>query len=128
MARRERGAAAVEMALVLPILLLVLGGLIDLGRAFYSQMILTAAANEGARTVTTGSTWGTAQTRITQAAGALTVGSASTPAIATASKCVSGTDVTVTVQPSTPFAWTLLGAVSAIPVPTLQGKASMQCP
>ena len=68
----ERGAAAVEMALVLPLLLIVLGGLVDLGRAFYTQIVLTAAANEGARTVTTGSTWGTAQTRITQAAGAVT--------------------------------------------------------
>jgi Flp pilus assembly protein TadG len=127
--RRERGAAAVEMALVLPVLLIVMGGLIDLGRAFYTQMVLTAAANEGARTVTTGSTWSTAKTRITQASGALTIGTPlSTPTIADAAKCVSGDVVVVTVKPSSPFWWTLLGAVTAIPVPTLEGKASMQCP
>ena len=35
---------------------------------------------------------------------------------------MSGTDVKVTVKPSTPFAWTLLGAVSAIPIPTLRER------
>lgn len=128
MFRRERGAAAVEMALVLPVLLLVLGGLVDLGRAFYTQMVLTSAANEGARTVTTGSTWGQAQTRITQASGALTVVSASSPNISPTSTCATGTAVVVTVNQSSAFTWTLLGAVSAIPVPTLEGKASMRCP
>ena len=44
----------------------------------------------GSGTVTTGSTWGTAQTRITQAAGALTIGSASTPTMQRRAKCVSG--------------------------------------
>lgn len=47
--RLERGAAAIEMALVLPVLILVLGGIIDFGRLFYTQIMLTNAAREGAR-------------------------------------------------------------------------------
>jgi Flp pilus assembly protein TadG len=46
---RERGAAAVEMALVLPILVLLLGGIIDFGFAFNAQISLTHAAREGVR-------------------------------------------------------------------------------
>lgn len=45
----DRGAAAVEFALVLPLLLLVLFGLIDFGRALNAQITLTQAAREGVR-------------------------------------------------------------------------------
>jgi Flp pilus assembly protein TadG len=48
-ARRERGAAAVEFALLLPLLLLLVFGLIDFGRALNAQITLTQAAREGAR-------------------------------------------------------------------------------
>ena len=47
--RADRGAAAVEFALVLPVLLLVLFGLIDFGRALNAQITLTQAAREGVR-------------------------------------------------------------------------------
>ena len=47
--RDDRGAAAVEFALVLPILLLLLGGIIDFGFAFNTQISLTHAAREGVR-------------------------------------------------------------------------------
>ena len=47
--RSDRGAAAVEFALVLPLLLLLLGGIIDFGFAFNTQISLTHAAREGVR-------------------------------------------------------------------------------
>jgi Flp pilus assembly protein TadG len=47
--RDHRGQALVEFALVLPILLLLIFGLVDLGRAIYAQNALSEAAREGAR-------------------------------------------------------------------------------
>ncbi|OUM40043.1 pilus assembly protein TadE [Arthrobacter agilis] len=45
----ERGAVAVEMALVLPVLILLLLGIMEFGRAFNTQVTLTHAAREGVR-------------------------------------------------------------------------------
>lgn len=47
--RKERGAVAVEMAIILPLLLLILIGTIEFGRVFNVQISLTQAAREGAR-------------------------------------------------------------------------------
>ena len=47
--RREHGQALVEFALVLPILLMLLCGIIDFGWVYYNQMALSNAAREGAR-------------------------------------------------------------------------------
>jgi Flp pilus assembly protein TadG len=48
-AARERGAAAVEFALLLPVLLLLVFGIVDFGRALNAQITLTQAAREGVR-------------------------------------------------------------------------------
>lgn len=45
----ERGGSLVEMALTLPVLLLVLFAILDLGRAVYAQNVIANAAREGAR-------------------------------------------------------------------------------
>jgi Flp pilus assembly protein TadG len=45
----ERGAELVEFALVFPTLLLVLGGMMDLGFLFQRYEVVTNAAREGAR-------------------------------------------------------------------------------
>ncbi|MBD1537476.1 pilus assembly protein [Arthrobacter sp. S13_S34] len=47
--RKEKGAVAVEMAIVLPLLLLILLGIVEFGRVFNVQVSLTQAAREGAR-------------------------------------------------------------------------------
>lgn len=49
--RSERGAAAVEFALVLLPLLLLLVGIIEFSRVFYLQFRMQEAAREAARTV-----------------------------------------------------------------------------
>ncbi len=45
----ERGASAVEFALLLPLLMMILFGIIEFGMALYRQAILTNASREGAR-------------------------------------------------------------------------------
>ena len=48
-ARREEGAALIETAFTLPIMLLVCVGILEFGRAYQTWQILTNAAREGAR-------------------------------------------------------------------------------
>jgi len=45
----ERGASAVEFALVLPLLLAIIAGITDFGIAFYNKAMVTSASREGAR-------------------------------------------------------------------------------
>jgi len=47
--RGRRGAVAVEFAVVAPVLVAILFGMIELGRAFEMQNVLEVAAREGAR-------------------------------------------------------------------------------
>ena len=67
MGRRERGAVAVEMAIILPLLLLVVGGIVDFGRLLFTQNIVTNAAREGARAWSLGYDKPTATARVDQA-------------------------------------------------------------
>lgn len=46
--RNEKGQSIVEMALLFPLLMLLLMGLLDLGRAYYVIVALRDAAEEGA--------------------------------------------------------------------------------
>ena len=46
---RQRGAAMVELAIVLPILIILVFGIIEFGRGFNANISLTHAAREGVR-------------------------------------------------------------------------------
>ena len=54
--RDERGAALVELAFVLPILVLFVFGIVEFGRAYSARIQLTSAVREGARAVALGGT------------------------------------------------------------------------
>jgi Flp pilus assembly protein TadG len=47
--RRSRGQAVVEFALILPLFLLLLAGMVDFGMALYDYMAIVNAARDGAR-------------------------------------------------------------------------------
>lgn len=47
--RRERGNVAVELALAMPLLMLIIAGVIDLGLLFWEKQVITNATREGAR-------------------------------------------------------------------------------
>jgi Flp pilus assembly protein TadG len=50
--RKEHGGIAVEFAILLPVFMLLVFGVIDFGHAFYMQQVLTSASREGARYAT----------------------------------------------------------------------------
>lgn len=46
---RQRGDSLVELAIILPVLLLILMGILDFGRAAYAYNVVANAAREGSR-------------------------------------------------------------------------------
>ncbi len=47
--KNQKGAAAVEFAIVLPLLLILIFGMIEFGLLLYNKQVLTNASREGAR-------------------------------------------------------------------------------
>ncbi len=47
--KNEKGQSMVEFALILPVLILIVAGIVDFGWLFWGKMTLTSAAREGAR-------------------------------------------------------------------------------
>lgn len=122
-AGKDGGAAAVEFALVLPVLLLLVLGIIDFGRAFNMQIALTQAAREGVRALALPPYSG-ADARARDAAfphddGGLTVSLASCPATVDSTT----PPAEVTVAHDFQFTGTFLG----FPAITLTGKGEMRC-
>jgi Flp pilus assembly protein TadG len=65
--RRERGAELIELALVLPILLLMFAAVVDFALMFQRYLVINNAAREGARiAVLPGYTQTDVQNRVTQ--------------------------------------------------------------
>lgn len=102
--RSDRGAAAVEMALLAMPLVLLLMGILDFGRLLYTQNTITHAAQEGARYASLGKPDVVAKTQA--AAGGLVV------AVNPGAVCTSGSDATVTVTYSFKFVSPLLFGVT----------------
>ena len=137
--QRDRGAAAVEFALILPILLLLIGGIIDFGNMYFHQIVLSNAARDGARLVAAnpvanpGWTQATIQDRIRAASAPFDTPVASggqVDSTATSWTCgAAGTNVTVTVTKKTAykFDWTVLGILPGLPTPVPTGKATITC-
>lgn len=62
--KTEAGQALVEFTLILPIFLLLLFAIVDFGRGFYTWLLVTNAAREGARVAAVQSDSATINTRI----------------------------------------------------------------
>ncbi|MEX5301822.1 TadE/TadG family type IV pilus assembly protein [Kocuria sabuli] len=124
--RMERGAAAVEFALVVPVLLLLLLGIIEFGRAYNTQISLTHAARETARHMVIHDD-GTASATAWTAASA--AGRNAAPALkgsdmaftGTSTKCTAGSMLTVTIT------YPLKTVTGVAKDMTLSGKAAMRC-
>jgi Flp pilus assembly protein TadG len=107
---RDRGAVAVEFALVLPLLLVIVFGVIDFGRAFNAQVTITQAAREGGRLAALGQPDVEART---QAAAALLNPPVSVAPTVCAPGAGPGTDGSVVVTYPFTFA-TPIGAIAAL--------------
>jgi hypothetical protein len=59
--RRERGNIAVEVAIVTPLLLLIVAGIIDVGMLYWEKSVMTNAIREGARAAARATVGGTAE-------------------------------------------------------------------
>lgn len=66
--RGERGAATVEFAMVLPILLALLLGVVEIGQGWDAKLTLTQAVRQGARTAALGGTEAEARSAVASAA------------------------------------------------------------
>jgi len=55
--RKEKGQGIVELAIILPFLLIILLGIMDFGRVFYAYVTITNASREGARYGSRYPTW-----------------------------------------------------------------------
>lgn len=140
--RAERGAAAVEMALVLPLLLFVLFAIIDLSRAYDTKIQLSQAAREGARLVAMQSP-SSVTTRVQQAAPGLNITSSgiaiayldSSGSVVAGGDCTNSSVVNARVTVTVNFTWvTGISAMarffgsSTFPTPTTQSaQGVMQC-
>lgn len=122
--RGDEGAAAVEFALVLPLLVLLVFGIIDFGRLYYEQITLTDAAREGVRVVALQGTLATATTTVQNAAGDTGVSVQATP---TTLPCTAGQTVTVTATESFSFLTPLPDLAGFTGVSSVTGKAAMRC-
>lgn len=106
----ERGVVAVEFALFLPLFLMLVFSIIELGGAWYTKQLLVHASREGARLgslYSDGSTVdvaATVQSRLTQSGY-----SGQTTITVTGASGAAGDDVQVTV--TTPYNFPVLGAL-----------------
>jgi Flp pilus assembly protein TadG len=120
----ERGAAVVEFALVAPLLLLMVLGIAEFGRAYYVQATLSQAAREGVRVMALKNDPAGAITK-TKAAAApmLTLTNVTvTPASCLTTGTASAVDATVTVTYPFTFITKLFGSSK-----TLTAKGVMRC-
>ncbi|MFM6973925.1 MAG: TadE/TadG family type IV pilus assembly protein [Agromyces sp.] len=134
----DRGASAVEFAVIAPVLILLVLGIIEASLMFNAQITLTNAAREGARysAVHATETVANIQTRTVAAATMALVTSPVTTAnvsvtftdaadaASTATSCPGGGYVTVRVDYQYKFLLTRFVGGATVP---LAGKAKMQC-
>jgi Flp pilus assembly protein TadG len=106
---RDRGAAAVEFALLLPMLLLLVCGIVDFGRALNAQITLTQAARQGARLAALG------QSNVVSRTQAAATGLSPVTVTVTACPSGSGPTANATVQVSYAFSFvTPIGAIAKL--------------
>ena len=119
----ERGAVAVEFALVVPLLLMVIFAIVEFGLIYNAQIQVTAAAREGARAAALGAPLADSRATAVAAAPALSPALTAANVSVTPATCAPGTNVTVSIVDYR------LNSVSGLFTGgvALSGKAVMRC-
>jgi Flp pilus assembly protein TadG len=120
--KNDRGAAMIEMALTLPLLLLLSVGVFEFGRAFQTWQVLTNATREGARVaVLPGTSDDAVSTRVQEYLAAGQLPSASFSSILITRDVVisiGGTDTSASkVTVNYPFEFMVLQPIAGLVVP-----------
>ena len=117
----ERGAVAVEFALLAPVLVLLLLGIMEFGRAYNAQVSLTNAAREGVRVMAISNDQTAARTAAKNAAVALSPQLADANFTFSQASCSTGGQMSVTIKYTLS---TLTGIAGPFP---MQGVGVMVC-
>lgn len=121
--RDDDGAAAVEFALVLPILVLMVFGIFEFGRAYNIQIQLSGAAREGVRVMAIENDAAAARDATIAAAPSLNPALAPGEVGVSPTTCSSGDTVTVTAGRDVTYNIPLFGSATI----NLQGTGVMRC-
>lgn len=129
--QKEHGAVAVEMAILLPLLLLILIGTMEFGRVFNVQNSLTQAAREGARHGAINYNEATLDVEGTAIAAAPSLNGLGMAVVHDAGSCGPGLDIEVTTSVNLPSLSGFLdagwfGSPGLFPM-TLTGVGVMRC-
>jgi Flp pilus assembly protein TadG len=118
--RNERGAALIEAAITVPVILLISVGIFEFGRAYQTQQVLTNAAREGARmAVITASTDDAIRTRVRNYMQAGSLPNYATATInVTRSVAMTGSDTGSQISIQYPFQFMVLNPVVKLIAPS----------
>ena len=76
--KKRRGQAMVEFALILPVFILILLGIMEFGLVFHQYLVVTAASREGARVAALGGTDAETRTIVNNSAASVNTGQLTT--------------------------------------------------
>lgn len=126
--RSEKGAAAVEFALVVPLLMALIFGIVLMGAAYNAQITLTQIARAGARSMVINSNQATARTDAMVNVVGLSSFNPGTNIQFSSTTCPKDGVMTVTATYQVPVPFSPPGSkfLGSTPI-TLTGKASMLC-
>ena len=123
--RGERGAALVEAAITVPIILLISVGIFEFGRAYQTWQVLTNAAREGARlAVINGSTDADVVARVRSYMSAGDLPNAATAAVdVVRNVALTGADTASKITINYPFQFMVLNPVVRLVTPSSKAGA-----
>ncbi|MEW9870344.1 TadE/TadG family type IV pilus assembly protein [Arthrobacter sp. HS15c] len=119
--RSERGAVAVEFAILLPLLLMLVLGTIEFGRAYNAQITLTNAARDGVRVMAIANDPVEAKKKAIAAAASVSSSIPASDVTLSTSTCSTGAQVTLTIKYNLS---TITGIAGPFP---MTGKGVMLC-